>query len=108
MSDSHIDFFKDQTDDGVSNPVRVHILDWGLFAWGEFDGATVQLEISPSELDADDHENMKWFVHPNGVFTEEDYRNGDLCECWFRARVLNAGENTSLNFSARPRVEKAI
>lgn len=108
MADGRINFFEKQTTDGVSFPVRAHILSWGLFAWGEFDGATVQLEVSPSPLDEENIEGMEWFVHENGIFTAKDYRNGDLCECWFRSRVLNAGPNTELNFSARPRVSKVI
>ncbi len=107
MLEGHIDFFVDATEDGVSPLFNSYILDWGLFALGEFGGATVQLEISPSPR-TPDPDDMKWIVHPNGVFDDEDYRNADLCDCTFRARIQGATGTTNITFVARPRIEKTI
>ena len=61
-----------------------------VYCWGTFDGATVELLIGPSE------DLIMFQLH---TFTAMGFFHveGTVAPSWFRARILNAGPNTSLN-----------
>ena len=114
MSEESEDFFIANAVDAKTFPVKKHILDVALFAYGIFDGASIRLEVSPDPLDDEDPETMTWFDHPSGTFTDatEDekrfWNNADLADVYIRAVQENSTPNTMLNFKMRPRVEMAI
>jgi hypothetical protein len=93
--------------------VRVPVCDVALFAAGVFEGASIELQVSPDEL-AENEDDMTWFTHPNGIFTDATdqpvalWSNADLAEVYIRAEVKNVTANTLLSFKMRPRVEMAI
>lgn len=112
MSEAH-DFFLSQTVNIATTPIKRQVLDVALFCWGVFDGAEALIQVSPSALEVDP-EDMIWFDHPSGIFTDatEDeirfWNNADLAEVYIRGVIRNAGGSTDLNLSMRPRVEFAI
>jgi len=107
------DFFVNQTEDAVTEPIKRQVLDVALFAAGVFDGAILSIQVSPDELN-EDPELMTWFDHPNGMFTDETedevrfWNNADFAEVYIRAKLSNATANTSVSLKMRPRVEMAI
>lgn len=113
MNTQHVDFFLNQTTNTKTTPTRVQVLDVALFAYGVFDGASIRLEVSPSAL-TEDPEDMIWFDHPGGIFTDATetekrfWNNADLAEVYIRGVLEDAGGATSLSFQMRPRVEMAI
>jgi hypothetical protein len=106
------DLFVNQTTDAVTEPQFAQILDFGIFASGEFDGATVKIQISPDDVMNTDlyptPDDAEWFDHNEAMFTDKTYVNGDLSEAWFRGVVENAGGATNVSLKMRPRVEASI
>lgn len=114
----YVDFFVDQAGNLVTDPVKVHIRDVAFFLSGVFDGAQVQIQVSPDEMETKMEDlvpgNMAWFNRPEGTWTDgtqnfqEIWENGDFPECWIRAVVTNVGAQTLLSLKMRPRIEGQI
>lgn len=112
MSEAH-DYFLNQTADVATAPIKRQVLDVALFCWGVFDGAEALVQVSPSAL-TEDPEDMIWFDHPSGIFTDAGaievrfWNNADFAEVYLRGVLRNAGGSTNVNLVMRPRVEFAI
>lgn len=111
-NENWIDLLENQTEDVTTSPVRAKILDMGIFAYGEFDGATLKIQVSPddvmnTELYASP-DDAEWFDHPDATFTEKTYINGDFAETWMRAVLSGSGGLTDVTLKLRPRVEAVI
>lgn len=114
MYNPNQDFFVNQSDDIKTVPVRLHVTQLALFAYGIFDGATVRLEVSPDEYDPnmpgfDPDTQMEWFDHPDGTYTggpteEHFWNNADLGTFWIRAVLEGASANTSVSFKCKARL----
>lgn len=107
-----LDLLVDATENTTTTPQKVHILSVGLFASGEFDGAEITFEVSPDDVfDTELYaspDDAQWFTHPQGIFTEQDWRNADLADVWVRARLTNAGGATEVTLKLRPRNTSVI
>lgn len=115
MYDPNKNFFVNQSEDVKTLPERYHITQVALFAFGEFAGATVRLEVSPSEYDPnlpgfDPDTQMEWFDHPEGTYTDATtdekhfWNNAELGTFWVRGVLENASAGTSVSFMMRPRL----
>ncbi len=115
MYNPNENFFVNQSADIKTVPKRYHVTQFALFAFGIFDGASIRLEVSPSDYNPNDESfdpdtQMEWFDHPDGTYTDATtdekhfWNNAELGEFWVRAVLENATLNTSVSFMARARL----
>ncbi len=102
-----LDLLVNQTEDITTAPIFPAILANAIFASGNFDGATVQIQVSPDDVMNTDlyptPDDATWFTQVSGTFTAETYTNCDLAEAWVRVAVTNSGEATDVSLKLRPR-----
>ena len=109
-----IEFFNKQTENSKTLPIRVHITQLSIFAFGKFDGATMRIEVSPDDFDPHDPSfdpdvDMTWFDHPNGTYTDPTandvrfWNNAEFGTFWIRGVIENAGAETELSLKALAR-----
>lgn len=79
------------TKNGESNPTKVADKNWvNLFFWGEFDGATIELKVSPN--------GAEWFDDADYVKTAKARISTEvLGDCWVKWVVSGVGANTKVS-----------
>lgn len=60
-----------------------------VYVWGTFDGANVQLQVSP--------DGVEWFTPLNATFSAKAVTNINVSAYYVRGIVSNAGASTSVN-----------
>ena len=89
-----LDIFTDQTENAESDVIEYHGDLNTIYAFGEFDGATVKLQVSPNRT--------KWFDLVEATFTEEgEPVNISISAPYIKGVVEDAGDNTNINLMVR-------
>lgn len=112
-NENWFDLLVNQTEDITTEPQFGKIGDMMAFAYGNFDGASAILQISPDDVMNTDlypggPGDAEWFDTAESTFTDKAMINVDIGEVWFRMVQSGSGAGTDITFKMRPRVEKVI